>query len=257
MAPSQPTRIAKPCNQWTADEFVAYHIKVVHQNFANFFEMPMPPEPTINPNILTTVHWSKAPDPDTADTLKFIDLVTTPVSSGETSMVDFADNVLRALRYPRPRIGWFLRSRFHLSPLVICGKEKQALINVCLTDRRDIALLLIQEVKGDQDPHAPLVAKAIAAFMHNRTHMEARGLPLPQSTVIAGITLKGSTPTFYKIPISMELATAVRQGVRPESPTIVYAHVPDVPGSPSEGMRPLDNRRVILSCFEAFKKFIS
>jgi len=64
-------------------------------------------------------------------------------------------------------------------------------------------------------------------------------------------------PTFYKINISMELATAVSQGVYPESPTIVYAHVPDVPGPLTEGMRPLDNRRVILSCFEAFKKFIN
>jgi len=46
--------------------------------------------------------------------------------------------------------------------------------------------------------------------------------------VIAGVTLKGTTPTFYKINVSTELAIAVSQGVYPDSPTIVYTHVPDV-----------------------------
>jgi len=249
-----PSRTAKPCNQWTTNELAAYNITIDHQDFTTFFELPSPPDPTINPHVLTTEDWSNAPDIDTFRILKLMDLATTPVLSGETAVVDFADYLLRALDYEQRR--WILRTRFHLSPLVVCGKEKHALINVCLADK-EIALVLVQEVKGNQDPHAPLVAKAIAAFMHNRTHMEAIGLPIPSSTVIAGITLKGNTPTFYKIPVSMELATAVRQGVRPESPTTVYAHVPDVPGSLSEGMTPLDNRRVVLSCFEAFKKFIN
>jgi len=63
---------------------------------------------------------------------------------------------------------------------------------------------------------------------HNRTRVEAIGLPRPPSMVIAGVTLKGTTPTFYKINVSTELAIAVSQGVYPDSPTIVYTHVPDV-----------------------------
>ena len=256
MAPSQLIRTAKPCNQWTTNDLAAYNITVDHQDVATFFETTTLPEPTIDlPDVPTTADRSNAPFVDTAAILKLLDLAMVPVSSGQSAVNDFLMDLLRALNYRRRE--WILRTKCNFSPLIVCGMEKRAQVDVSLVFvEQNIALLLIQEVKGDQDPHAPLIAKAIAVFTHNRRRMEAIGLPPPPSMVIPGITLKGTTPTFYKIEVSMELATAVREGVCPELPTIVYAHVPDVPGPLSEGMRPLGNRRVILSCFEAFKKFI-
>ena len=67
--------------------------------------------------------------------------------------------------------------------------------------------------------------------------------------------MDGSMPTFYKIPVTPELVRAVESGERPEEETVVHAYRPEVP-RPEEGMRPLDNRPIILSCFEAFRQLL-
>ncbi|KAI0285415.1 hypothetical protein BGY98DRAFT_945822 [Russula aff. rugulosa BPL654] len=72
------------------------------------------------------------------------------------------------------------------------------------------------------------------------------------SKVMPGIVMDGTMPTFYKIPITPELVTAVESGECPEQETIVYAYRPEVP-RPEEGMKPLDNRHIILPCFESFQ----
>ena len=72
------------------------------------------------------------------------------------------------------------------------------------------------------------------------------------SKVMPGIVMDGAMPTFYKIPITPELVTAVESGECPEQETIAYAYRPEVP-RPEEGMKPLDNRHIILSCFESFQ----
>jgi len=75
-----------------------------------------------------------------------------------------------------------------------------------------------------------------------------------------GIIMKGTAPTFYKIFITTELVASVAGGVYPATPTIVYAHIPTIPRPNrrwSEGMKPLDNRGTILSCYEAFKRFVN
>lgn len=43
-----------------------------------------------------------------------------------------------------------------------------------------------------------------------------------------GNTLKGTSPIFYKIPVTTELAQCVAFGVYPDAPTVVYAHLPGV-----------------------------
>jgi hypothetical protein len=66
-------------------------------------------------------------------------------------------------------------------------------------------------------------------------------------------------PSFFKIPVTHELTRCVEYGTFPLTPTVVIGHVPDIPRPNrrfSEGMKPLDNRRAILQCYEAFKKFI-
>ena len=80
-------------------------------------------------------------------TLKLLDLAIISVSSGKSAVDDFAMDSLRALRYLRIQRGWIYTTKY-LSPLVMCGKEKRALADVCVIDE--------QEVKGNQDPHALL-----------------------------------------------------------------------------------------------------
>jgi hypothetical protein len=125
-------------------------------------------------------------------------------------------------------------------------------------------LLLVQEDKRHLEPTDPepqLIAEAIAAFAtNNQAREQTLGrAPLP-SKVMAGITMVGTSPTFYKIKVTQELVTAIGQGAYPQMVTIVYAHVPAIPRPNrrwNEGMKPLDNRQIILSCYEAFKKFVN
>jgi hypothetical protein len=150
--------------------------------------------------------------------------------------------------------------------LLICGENKHAKADVCILNRNQI-LLLVQEDKchfddsSNPDPEPQLIAEAIAAFAaNNRLRERTLRLPLHQSKVIPGITLKGTVPTFYKIPVTTNLVNAVRWGVYPEQETVVYAHIPDVPRREdlwNQGMKPLDNRKIILSCYEAFKQFVN
>ena len=106
------------------------------------------------------------------------------------------------------------------------------------------------------DSEARLFSDAIAAFHNdNIRRVEHHGTDPLTSKVMLGIVMDGTMPTFYKIPITAELVRAVESGKQPEQETVVHAYVPEVP-RPEEGMKPSDNRHIILSCFEAFRKFL-
>ena len=58
----------------------------------------------------------------------------------------------------------------------------------------------------------------------------------------------GTSPTFFKIPVTTELAQCVQRGDYPATPTIVLGHMPEIPRPAhrqSEGMKPLDNRQML------------
>jgi len=112
-----------------------------------------------------------------------------------------------------------------------------------------------------RNQHTGGIAEAIAAFTaNNQTRQKTLNqLPL-DSKIMPGITMKGTAPIFYKIKVTEALVTSVGGGVYPQAATTVYAHVPDIPRPSccwSEGMKPLDNRQIILSCYEAFKQFVN
>lgn len=48
-------------------------------------------------------------------------------------------------------------------------------------------------------------------------------------TIIHGITMIGTIPTFYKIPITSNLLDAVHFGRCPEQETIIHALIPATP----------------------------
>ncbi|KAF9479936.1 hypothetical protein BDN70DRAFT_806160, partial [Pholiota conissans] len=258
---AQFTRKAKSGNDWTSKDLAAYNITVVLQDAATFFETPYPylPRPDINPDVLATMTCRYAPDDDTYRFLRHLDLATHQVPAEKSAVDDFAVILLREMGYePRRRA---LRTKKDL-PFFVCGENRHATTDVCLIDEDDI-ILLVQEDKpymSTEDPVAQLIAKAIAAFAtNNRTRVDILGLPPLTSKVIPGITMTGASPVFYKIGVSAELATAVGGGAYPDTQTVVYVHLPDIPRPErrwSEGMRPLDSRQAILSCYEAFKRFV-
>jgi hypothetical protein len=69
----------------------------------------------------------------------------------------------------------------------------------------------------------------------------------------------GSMPTFYKITVTQKLIDAIQVSEYPRTATTVHKLLPpvaDITELAQLGMRPLDNRAVILSCFEAFRQFL-
>jgi hypothetical protein len=135
---------------------------------------------------------------------------------------------------------------------------------------KDEVILLVHENKSHFDrngfllgPDDPLIAEAIAAFAEIRYWERSCPSPRRQSKIIPGIIFNGTSPTFYKIPISDNLVTAVERGQYPKQETVILAHRPAVLPRATEysycyrAMMPSDVRRAILSCFEAFKRFVN
>ncbi|KAK7059326.1 hypothetical protein R3P38DRAFT_2679091 [Favolaschia claudopus] len=252
-------RSAKSGSDWTENELDAYNIHVVYQNAPTFFQVPTLPSATVHHDILHSTGSAQATDPAVYQVLRTMELAMF-ANTEESAVDDFAFLLLQALGYLP--IGRVVRTRKDL-PLVICGEQRHAQTDVCIVDAASI-LLLVQEDKKQADggdPIPQLVAEAIGAFQSNNlTRVQALGLdPLP-AKIIPGITMKGTSPIFFKIPVSAELTAAVRGGCYPHTPTVIHAHLPTIPRPAerwNEGMKPLDNRAIILSCFEAFKQFVN
>ena len=190
-----------------------------------------------------------------------MELAVNPRPDEESAVGDFTVQLFKAVKYTSQAEGRVSRTRKSLS-FWASGQQKQAKTDVCIMDDSGI-LLLMQEDKrhmGGSDPEPQVVAEAIAVFhSNNETRVRALDLPPLTSKVIPCITMNRTMPTFYKIPATANLLRAIQLGEYPEEETVVYAHLPPVPRPArrySEGMKPLDNRHVVLSCFEAFKSFM-
>jgi len=80
-----------------------------------------------------------------------------------------------------------------------------------------------------------------------------------QAKEFAAIAFRGTAPMFYKIPITANLLESLASVQFPSQQTIVQRLIPPVPNMSrllEDGMLPLENRHVILQCFEAFKQFV-
>ncbi|PCH33417.1 hypothetical protein WOLCODRAFT_111788 [Wolfiporia cocos MD-104 SS10] len=253
-------RSAKHGNEWTSNELEAYNISIAFQDAQTFFGEADLPAPSIHQEILTAATADDAIDDASYNLLAQLDLAMMPSGPEESAVNDFVVALFHSLGYVhRPRA---IRTRKQLR-FFICGKVNDAKPDVCIIDRdtNDI-ILLVQEDKRfgrGADAHAQLIAEAIAAFQYSNGRRRAVGLDELDSKVIPGVIIIGTSPSFFKIPVTRELARCVESGQFPHTPTIVTGHVPDIPHPKrrfSEGMRLLDNRRAILQCYEAFKKFV-
>jgi hypothetical protein len=111
-------------------------------------------------------------------------------------------------------------------------------------------------VSADEEPEPQLIAHAIAAFQQNNRTREGVCRPPLESQTFPAITITGTASTFYKITVTRELSKAVEGGIYPKITTTVRKFVPPVAGYPAEGMVPLEDRRLLFKCYEAFKQFV-
>jgi len=140
----------------------------------------------------------------------------------------------------------------------VCGRKMFAIPDhVILDEAHNGFILFLGESKangnpGDAEPQ--LIAEAIAAFQLNNTRLaELEQGPLDED-VMYGITMRGTIPVFYRIPVTSRLDNTVQTSQYPAEVTIVHVFHPVLPDE--GGMLSQVNRGIILSCFAASRHLI-
>ena len=250
-------RTAKSGSDWTSAELVAYNVVVQRQDHRTFFGyLPTTIANTVDPAFISADLPADATLSDSTYRLvQYLGLATNAHRGQETAVGDFTKELLRVLGFEKR--GSFLRSRFAI-PLTICGDTARvAKTDVCLYHGTGTILLIIQDdkaVTSNKNPEAQVVAEAIAAFQYNNDARVRLDMDPLETMTIPAITMIGTRPTFYKIPVTQQLSDAVISGQYPANQTVVTTCTFSPPSRRlSEGMEIPDTRREILKYYTAFK----
>jgi hypothetical protein len=241
--------------KWTQDDLFVYKIKVIHQDLQTFFGVTDLPLPDVEGDALTAQDPITANSHSTRDMLFHMDSLTVPGVDRKSGIFNFATQLLHVVRYatmaPMRNTAWCPKLHHMTTP-----SPWHPQLDVCLVDKSMNNLLVVKVSKHsrDFDSEPRLISDAIAAF-HNDNMKLGKDLDPLASKVMPGIVMDGTMPTFYKIPITPGLISAIEYGKRPEEETVVHRYRPEV-SRLEEGIRPLDSRYIIFSCFAAFKKFV-
>ena len=251
-------RSAKSGDEWTQSDLRAYNIQVVEQSLAEFFNLSqLPPVSPAVRHFCETTDRFRAPDDDTYKLLHYLDLAQNPKIGQEAVVDSFMARLLETLGYAS---GHRVIVTHQAIPLIACGTQCSAQTDVCICDENGCYLLLVQTDKQfdfPEDTAPQLIAEAIAAYQRNNFIRDrVLNIPILNEITFPGITLTGTSPTFYKIKITSKLSDAIMGGIFPAESVVVYRHTPQLPHRNSEGMEPLESRATILQYYQAFKAFV-
>ncbi|KAK6974770.1 hypothetical protein R3P38DRAFT_3411506 [Favolaschia claudopus] len=233
---------AKSGSDWTDNELHALNITVETLNTDSFFGSSSLPTSTVDPVLLANVKRPSGPLSKSSRLFfRYLEDAAGAFPLGtpaESAVDDFAAFLLSMMDYDEPER--IVHQRLEIG-FLMCGQSVCAKPVIVVMDGEKY-ILLVQEDKAEPQ----LIAEAVAAFAANNRRRKALGLPSIASQVFAGI-----------IPISTELATAIGRAQYPTQVTFVSKLVPPVPNLAnyiSEGMVPLENRRIVFQCLTAFKQ---
>ena len=255
------TRSAKPGSQWSTNELSAYNITVRRQSVVDFFGHELPSIDHLDPNLLSSIQFNIPAPPPTGtcmQTLRFLKLLiwisgAPHMPDSDSIITDFTCSVLRVTGFEL-RVDGVVLIRRGLS-LAICGdinRKSTPDLSLITYHVTPLILLLVQRDKpgfGSNGPEAPLIASAIAAFQNNNRNRAKMGLPALDAMTIPCITMVGTRPCFYKVPVTQHLSDCVVTGQFPLQQTVVTCCAP--PSAP-EGMRSVDYRHTALRYYAAF-----
>ena len=255
-------RSAKSSSDWTRNELLAYNITVSSQSPEAFYLQPLPELASLatdsgfDPNLLSGTLSTQGLSRETHRLLEYLDMASRPNSNQESAVHDFAKEILRALGYELR--GSLLRSHYVI-PLLISGDQtRSAQTSVCLVQGRSgiILIPMVHEDKTTVDPEPQVIASAIATFQYNNRIRARFGKQELDSMSIPCITMSGTRPTFYVVPVTRELSEAVHTGRYPASTTVVKkCVVVSNSGRLSEGMESPDFRQVAIQHYVSFDPF--
>ncbi|KAG2352729.1 hypothetical protein BDR07DRAFT_1436306 [Suillus spraguei] len=178
-------RSAKSGSDWTFNDLMAYNITVTPQSPEQFFRQDHgTPLEGVDPSLLN----SSLDDENISDAvfeyLGHLDLAT---NATRESFIDaFAQKTLQILGFVER--GLILTAR-HNNPLRICGDN--------------------QRVAETDDKIIFIIAEAIAAYQYNNEKQILRSRPLLDAMTIPCITMVGTRPIFYLVPVTEALSNAV------------------------------------------------
>jgi hypothetical protein len=150
--------------------------------------------------------------------------------------------------------GCILRSRYSI-PLKICGVEPSQTVqaDICLLHNASTIFLLVQEDKSELSAESKVISQAIASFQENNRNRIRLGKRRKNSMSIPCITMVGTRPIFYVVPVTQQLCTSVEQGQHPEEATEVRKCVVGAETQWSDGMERLDFRLEALKHYVLFR----
>jgi hypothetical protein len=251
-------RSAKSGSDWTRNDLLAYNIKISPQPPDQFYGQPLPAVESLNsfdPNLLSATLGTQGLSDETFRLLQYLDLASRANSGQESAVDDFAKEILRTLGYEKR--GLLLRSRYAL-PLLISGDpNRSAQTDVSLVQGSSTILLVVREDKtaiSVRNPEPQVIAEAIATFQWNNNIRANLVEPELDSMTIPCLTMIGTRPIFYLVPVTRELSDAVAEAQYPSSPTVVKkCVVASNSRRLSEGMETPSFRQVALQHYTAFR----
>ena len=252
-------RSAKSASDWTSNELTGYHITVSLVTPENFFQNNAAPSlEHIEPAILTSAPNTILDDPEKEEANKYLGYLDLATGTGQESAIDnFALETLRLLKFEETNT---LLATRRMTNFTICGEKKSAQTDVALLKRPDWILLVLVENKTLANPtnaEAQVVAEAIAAFQFNNEKRKEKKKPELEKMIIPCVTMSGTRPTFYLVPVTAALSTAIKTGQYPAAETVVQkcdikpTHTRNF--SDGVGMDNLVYRKLALERFLAFK----
>ena len=250
-------RSAKSGNAWSTDELLAYNITIQTKNDTEFFGREICSNDYIDPSLLSSLTSIPTGISDDARRfLTYLAIISQP-NAEDSIFNEFANSLLNALHFDRQNTT--IIQQLYSLPLTICKHEnRKAHPDICIMTAHPMPMILslVQRKKplfrlNGAEP--PLIAGAIAAFQHNNRNRDKLGLTALDTMIIPCITVEGTRPLFYKVPVTKHLSDCVATGRLPEEQTVVTRCGPPPPLEAHVGMESLDYRRTALRYYYTFR----
>ncbi|TDL20879.1 hypothetical protein BD410DRAFT_317814 [Rickenella mellea] len=246
------TRSAKSGNDWTTQELIAYNIMVNRQDPLPFFGRKLLSIDHLDSNLFSTADPNTIPDvsKETYCFLAYLDRAMRANSGQESAINDLARSVLEVTGFEKN--GAILCTCYGIRFTICSDANRTAKTDICLINRNSMILLVVHEDIGTKDPEPKVIADAIATFQHNNRKRREMGLDPIDAMTIPCITVIGTRPTFYMVPVTTQLSQSIITGQYPERTTVVTRCAP--PSRVFEGMEVPDYRRAALQYYTTFRE---
>jgi len=240
---------------WDGNDLKAYGITVTtlpsHQFFPQGTNVPLT---GLDPMVLGTAQDvdAKLPNVPRETYLFFVHLNTAIRYDDKVATDGLTFDILHAAGFHTQEDN-YMWCRTEVVPLIIRGNIVEVeQVTFLLEPQLDIFLFLQvgKSISDLSDPEPEIIASAIGAYQTNNRKRECIGLPPLDTMTMPCMTMVGTRPTFYLVPVTRALAYAVATGRKTSDRTeVLKCEITGYDG----GMEKPEYRKVALQHLFAFK----